>query len=77
MEKLDDWPSSIRDTAKYNWSELCDGHVWVAEQGEDFTCSRESFRNVLTAYAKRHNLEVEIHAKGKVVRFKFYKPGDA
>lgn len=73
MERVDNWPSNIADTKKYKWSELCDGHVWVAKHGEDFICSRESFRNVLTSYAKRHDLEVEIHTKDEIVRFKFSK----
>lgn len=72
MERADNWDGFAR--GKYNWKELSDGHVWVAQHGEDFTCTTESFRSVLSHYARRHNLTVEVHVEREIVRFKFSKP---
>lgn len=80
MQRFDTWEDAgltdIRNTEKYNWKDMCDGDIWTAKQGEDFTCSMESFRTILRSYAKRHGLKVIVHTHGVLIRFKFSKSED-
>lgn len=77
MQRFDNWEEAglkdIRNTEKYNWEEICDGDIWTAQHGEDFTCAVTSFRTLLFSYAKRHSLKVVVHTHGELVRFQFSK----
>ena len=62
---------------KYPWAEWTDGEEWEVEQGVHFTCSVQSFRSYLYAYAVEHGLEVEtkrLSRREPLVWFRFYKP---
>lgn len=69
----DDMAPRIGRPPKYNWDELTDGSIWKAIQDEDFDATPKSFRTLLRYQARKRNIPVKIHVRGKVVWFQFSK----
>jgi hypothetical protein len=42
----------------YDWEKWTDGSVWRAKEGEDFTCSPQSFQTALHQRARQQHLDV-------------------
>lgn len=62
-EVLDQWPSITRTrSSKYPWSDWSNGAIWQVTAGADFDSSLKTFVQGLYAYAKRHDLKVEVRA---------------
>lgn len=71
---LQEWPSISRTRqSKYPWSEWTDGEIWQVRKGEDFTSDVKTFVQGLYAYAKRHDMKVEVRtdADNDIAAFRF------
>jgi hypothetical protein len=71
---LQEWPTISRTRqSKYPWSEWTDGEIRQVRKDEDFTSDVKTFVQGLYAYAKRHNMKVEVRtdADNDIAVFRF------
>lgn len=60
-EVLDQWPTITRTRqSRYPWGEWTNGAIWQVREGDDFESNLKTFVQGLYAYAKRHDLKVEV-----------------
>lgn len=60
-------PRGSGPQSKYPWEEWCDGSVWYAVEGVDFTCKPLAFRDALAKQATRKHKKVVIRTFKRVV----------
>lgn len=71
---LQEWPSISRTrTSKYPWAQWTNGEIWQVKTGEDFESNVKTFVQGLYAYAKRHDMKVEVRtdADNEIAAFRF------
>lgn len=71
---LNEWPSISRTrSSKYPWESWTNGEIWQVRKDDDFTSDVKTFVQGLYAYAKRHDLKVEVRtdAEKEIAAFRF------
>lgn len=73
-EMIDAFPAISRTrAAKYPWAEWTNGAIWKVSEGIDFESNPKTFGQGLYAFAKRHEMKVEVRTDptNGVVMFRF------
>lgn len=77
-EKIDayDFDAPV-STGKYPWDEWCDGSIWHAREGIDYTSSTNDFRNALKYRSAVRAMDVRIRLERDGVVFQFIPDRDS
>lgn len=50
---------------KYPWTKWLDGQIWKLRKHVDYDCTTDSFKQAAYAWARRHDIIVQIHMDQK------------
>jgi hypothetical protein len=56
---------------RYPWAEWSDGRIWELIPGEDFQCSVESFRSLVSDRARKQNMVASVNNRDNKVYLQF------